>query len=119
MARDLAEANPQAFRNGDPGALIVGKQIRLIDYGDGVAGAPPQPAPAPAAAPPPGGAAGDADTGDDADAPADDPAPSPVASKPPSTLTSIGQISRIRGEPVAIDLNVASRRTRPSTAATP
>ena len=46
VARDLAKANPQAFRNGDPGALIVGKEIKLIDYGDGVATPPDEGVPA-------------------------------------------------------------------------
>jgi hypothetical protein len=102
VARDLAEANPQAFRNGDPGALIVGKEIRLIDYGDGVAtvNAPDTSAPPSASttADPPA-------AGPDVTAAAADDAPIEATPKPASTLTRIGQISLIRGAPSAFDLN--------------
>lgn len=118
VARDLAKANPQAFRNGDPGALIVGKTIRLIDYGDGIAEIPDEQEPtaappaaaeeqAPAQSPPP----------EQVDQTAPTPPP-PVAAvqseqpKPAGTLTGIAQITRIRGTPVAIDLNNRQRTLR-------
>lgn len=104
VARDLAKANPQAFRNGDPGALIVGKEIKLIDYGDGIA--------APVDASEPAVEAPEPVTADDtaSDPPANDASVEPVPVKPAAevatnALTTIGQISQLRGEPVAIDGN--------------
>ncbi len=118
VARDLAKANPQAFRNGDPGALIVGKTIRLIDYGDGIAQVDNDEAPAadtdasqPASAP---AQAQSAPTAADAapaqPKPEDSPPPEPA--KPAGALTGIAQITRIRGTPVAIDLNNRQRTLR-------
>ncbi|MFK7886660.1 MAG: hypothetical protein AB8G16_07300 [Gammaproteobacteria bacterium] len=114
VARDLAKANPQAFRNGDPGALIVGKTIRLIDYGDGIAEvadetdttAAAQPdaiATEPAETTPPA-------TSEDTEVTA--PAAATPAAKPAGALTGIAQITRIRGTPVAIDLNNRQRELR-------
>ncbi len=109
VAGDLADANPEAFRNGDPGALIVGKTILLIDYGDGIAtatdddDAASDQAAAPAAA---DAVAVDGATDNTTNGAAPD-APAPATAAP--TLSSIAKITRLRGAPVAIDRNNRQR----------
>lgn len=109
VAHDLAAANPDAFRNGDPGALIVGQRVYLIDYGEGIAGDDGG-ASAPAAA----ATAADDDTA--ADTAAGDGtavAPEPVATDRPAAADPalpIGQITRLRGNPTATDADNRSRR---------
>ncbi|MFK8016134.1 MAG: hypothetical protein AB8G17_11930 [Gammaproteobacteria bacterium] len=107
VARDLAKANPQAFRNGDPGALIVGKDIRLIDYGDGVAQSETT-----EDAPDVESDNVDESPSNEPTAPPAVPTPDAAAAVSDSVLTSIGQISRLRGTPIAIDLNNRQRTLR-------
>lgn len=109
VARDLADANPDAFRNGDPGALIVGQTIQLIDYGDGVAtdaratpGVPDTPDTT-------------ADVAPDAEPDADQPdAEEPAAPPARPAIRSIATITRLRGAPIAIDRNNRERTLKPN-----
>ncbi|MEM6639291.1 MAG: hypothetical protein AAF610_05255 [Pseudomonadota bacterium] len=101
VARDLADANPDAFRNGDPGALIVGQSLLLIDYGDGIAGLDE----------PPPAVTLDEDEG----AVDDDPSPrAPLQDE--AERVEIATITRLRGTPKAIDRNNRVRALRRSAA---
>ena len=118
VARDLADANPDAFRNGDPGALIVGKTIQLIDYGDGIATSQAAPAtqvtPASNSTPATGNTPPAQAGADSATDPATEQATGAQAVSVRGAIRSIATITRLRGSPKAIDLNNRERTLRPN-----
>ncbi len=116
VAADLAEANPHAFRNGDPGDVIVGQQLTLIDYGSGtatplpaaVATSPSRPEPAAEqndgqTAPP----AAAADQGEPAAGDAQQTAEAPAA------RPRVGRITSLSGDVRALGQDGRARRLGP------